>query len=130
MIGIDSSAIIDFFKGDMALKRLLEDLDELLVINQVSYLEVMFGLNFDKEEHQMEERFYDNLFSSLINLQLDNNACKKASKILWQLKTKGNLIELFDCAIAGIYLANGVDKIITKNVKHFSLIPGLKVINY
>ena len=130
MIGIDSSAIIDFFKGDMALKQLFENLDEPIVINQISYLEVMFGLNFDKKEHQMEEMFYDDLFNSLINLQLDSNACKKASKILWQLKTKGNLIEPFDCAIAGIYLANGIDKIITRNVKHFSLISELKVISY
>ena len=42
----------------------------------------------------------------------------------------GNKIGDFDCAIAGIYLANSVNKIITGNVKHFERIKGLRVIGY
>lgn len=40
------------------------------------------------------------------------------------------MIGRFDSMIAGILLANGVDKIITKNVKHFEKIKGLRVISY
>lgn len=36
----------------------------------------------------------------------------------------------FDCTIAGVYLSNNINKIITKNVKRFENILGLKVISY
>jgi len=127
MIGLDSSAIIDFFKGDEKLKKLINDVEDSLAANQIVYLELMFGIDFDNISHLNEERFYDNFFDSLIVFDLDKNAGKKSSKIFRELLKKGEKIEEFDCVIAGIYLSRGVDKIITRNAKHFEKIKGLKV---
>ena len=130
MIGLDTSSVIDFFKGDDSLKELLESVNEPIVVNQIIYLEAMFGLDSDNKKHNNEELFYDDLFNSLINFELDSSASKKSANIFWELRKRGKIIEAFDCAIAGIYLVNGVDKIITRNVKHFEKIKGLKVMSY
>ena len=61
---------------------------------------------------------------------MDIKSSKKAAEIFYDLKRKGFDIGQFDCMIASIFLMNGVNKIITRNVKHFINIPGLKVISY
>ena len=130
MIGMDSSAIIDLFGNDSSLIKLLEGMDEEIVLNQMSFYELMIGLDFDNLIHKKEENFYDELFEDYKNLSLDKNSSKKASKISFELKKDGKIIGDFDCIIAGIYLTNGVNKIITRNVKHFERIKGMKVIGY
>ena len=43
---------------------------------------------------------------------------------------KGNMISDCDCLTAGIALSNGVNKIVTKNVKHFDRIKDIKAETY
>ena len=130
MIGLDTSAIIDLFKKDMSLIKFLESTDDKVTLNQISYLELMFGLDFENKKHLSEEEYYDSLFANSLVLELNNSSCKMAGKILMRLKKIGKMIEQSDCAIAGIYLSNGVNKILTKNAKHFENIKKLKVITY
>jgi len=130
MIGLDTTALIDLFKGDEDIKELLKKIDEPIILNQISYLELMFGLDSFNLNHKFEEEFYDNLFNYFMNLNLNFSSCKKAREVLWNLKRRGEIIEDFDCAIAGIFLTNNVNKIITRNIKHFEKIPGLNVISY
>ena len=54
----------------------------------------------------------------------------EAAKINADLKTKGITIGDNDCLIAGLMKTAGIKKIITKNVKHFSQIPGIEVVSY
>ncbi|MBI2108146.1 PIN domain-containing protein [Candidatus Woesearchaeota archaeon] len=130
MIGLDTSAIIDLFRDDPALIRLLEQIDDTVVLNQISYLELMFGLDFESRHDKSEEEYYDSLFNLYSVLPLDNISCKKAAKISLELKKLGKSIEQFDCTIAGILLANGINKILTRNKKHFENIRQLDVISY
>ena len=130
MIGLDTSAIIDLFKKDMSLIKFLESTDDKVTLNQISYLELMFGLDFENKKYFSEEEYYDSLFANSLVLELNNSSCKMAGKILMRLKKIGKMIEQSDCAIAGIYLSNGVNKILTKNAKHFENIKELKVITY
>ena len=130
MIGIDTSALIDLFKRDSAIKELLEKINEEIILNQTVYLELMFGINPKDRSHDDEERFYDEIFESFSVLGLDKNASKKASEIFWKLKAEGKEISQLDCTIAAVYLSNKIDTIITKNEKHFKKIKGLKVLSY
>lgn len=54
----------------------------------------------------------------------------EAAKISASLLLKGKQIDDNDVLISGMMVANGVNKIITKNVKNFSMIKGLEVISY
>ena len=55
---------------------------------------------------------------------------EKAAEIYNLLETRGQLIDDNDILIIGIMLSNGINQIITKNVKHFKKIEEIKVINY
>lgn len=130
MIGLDSTALIDLFREDKAIIKLLREVEDEVILNQISYLEIAIGIDFDNVKYKKEEEFYEKLFNSYQNLNLNILSSKIASRIFFELRKIGKIIELFDCAIAGIYLANGINKIITKNIKHFENIKGLKVISY
>ena len=130
MIGLDTNAIIDLFNGDEELISLLNGIREDLCVSLINYQEIVFGLDPENESHMEELFYYDSLFDSYIVFSLDRGSSKKTNKIFWSLRKKGSAIGKFDCMIAGILLENGVNKIITKNVKHFSKIPGMKVISY
>ncbi len=130
MIGLDSSAIIDFYKGDKELKKVLDGLKEPIALNMISYLEIVFGIDFSQTSYEKEISFYDEMFDSFLFFKLNLEACKKSSEVLWNLKKIGKVIEMFDCAIVGIYLSNGVNKIITRNKKHFENIKEIEIIEY
>ncbi len=62
-------------------------------------------------------------------LGLDYNAAKSAAWIKHTLALAGTPLGHFDQFIAGIALANGLT-LITRNVREFERIPGLKVENW
>jgi len=130
MIGIDTSALIDLLKGDPDIVSLLGKIRESPASTQISYFELMLGINPEDPRHFKEERYIDEIFQNMLKLQIDDTSCKQASKIFWSLKKKGKEIESSDCLIAGIFMANGITKIITRNKKHFANIPGITVISY
>tara|TARA_Y100000310_G_C20358554_1_gene657846 strand:+ start:304 stop:699 length:396 start_codon:yes stop_codon:yes gene_type:complete len=130
MIGLDTSAIIDIFKGNQNIKNILEQNKEPLVATIMSYLELFFGLNPDNPQHTTEGKYYDEFFKNILNLDLNNDSCREASKIFWNLKNQGKEIDQFDCVIAAILITNGIKKIITRNPKHFEKINQLSVISY
>ena len=130
MIGLDTSAIIDIFKGEERIRRFLENNKEPLAATIMSYLELFFGLNPENPKHKIERQYYNEFFKSLYNINLTKDSCEKSSEIFWELKKNGKSIEQFDCVIAAMFLVNGIDKIITRNSRHFENIRQLKVISY
>lgn len=130
MICLDTSAIIDIFRKNLKIINLIKGLNEDLCSTIINYQEIMFGLDLENIKYVEEENFFDNFFEGILFFNLDKKTCKQTSKLYWGLKRDGKMIEEFDCTIAGILLANGVDKIITKNIKHFENIRGLKVIGH
>ena len=130
MIGLDTSAIIDIFKGNEKIRRFLENNKEPLSATIISYLELFFGLNPENPRHVAEGKYYNEFFKSLYNIDLTKDSCEEASRIFWRLKKEGKVIEQFDCVIAALFLTNGIDRILTKNPKHFEKIKQLDVISY
>lgn len=129
MIALDTTAIIDIFKGDKELHSLLKKINEPLVSTLINYQEIVFGIDDKDSKYLGEQRYYDRLFDNLLIFSLTSRSAKKASEIFWLNKKKGKTVGRFDCMIAGILLTNDVSKIITKN-KHLSDIPELQVLEY
>lgn len=130
MIGLDTSAIIDIFKGNPEVKRFLDSNTEPLAATIMSYLELFFGIDAEKQTHRKEADYYREFFSTAYNFELTKEACEKAAAIHQGLKKKGKPIEHFDCAIAAILLTNGITKILTRNAKHFENISQLTAVSY
>ena len=130
MIGLDTSALIDIFKGDERIKKILEVNKEPLVVTSISYLELFFGLDPSNPKHAVEAKYYKEFFKSLYNLELTKEGSEEASKIFWNLRKEGKTIEQFDCLIAALFIINGIKKILTRNKKHFDNIKELSVVSY
>ena len=130
MIGLDTSAIIDIFKGDKDIKEFLDSNTEPLAATIVSYLELFFGLNPKDPKHGKESEYYKEFFKSLYNIDLTKDSCELASEIFWSLKKEGKTIEQFDCVIAALLISNGINKILTRDSRHFERIRKLNVISY
>ena len=130
MIGLDTSAVIDVFKGNESIRRFLESNKEPLAVTMISYLELFFGLDPENSNHEKEAKYYREMFDDLYSIDLTKESCEEASKISWKLRKEGKTIEQFDCVIAALFLSDGISKILTKNPKHFEKIKQLSVIGY
>lgn len=130
MAVLDSTAIIDIYKKDKNLFNVLKHVEGDLSTTIMNYQETIFGLNPKDKKYQEESEYYEKLFNNLEIFNLSKKSVNKASSLFWDLSAKGEVIGEIDCLIAGICLINGIDVIITKNVKHFENIAGLKVISY
>ena len=130
MIGFDTTTLIDFFRDNKDLKQLLDNIGDSFCTTLINYQEIIFGIDISNNAFSEESYFYESLFNDLILITIDKNSCNRASEIYWYLKKNGKIIDKFDCMIAGIFLSNGINKIITRNSKHFEKIPGLKVLSY
>ena len=70
------------------------------------------------------------MFENIKILPLDDNSIIKSAEISAELIKKGIIISDCDCLTAGIALSKGVNKIVTRNLKHFDRIRGIKTENY
>ncbi len=130
MIGLDTTAIIDSFRGSESLKKCLEEKGEY-VTTRINYLEVIWGLDLENNaSHQWQYEFYEAFFKSITILELDSLSCQEAARLRWLLRRKGEDLDQLDGTIAAILFRNNVKTILTRNVKDFSKIPGMKVIKY
>ncbi|MBI5803887.1 PIN domain-containing protein [Candidatus Pacearchaeota archaeon] len=130
MIGLDTTAIIDIFKNEPNIKKVIEKSNEPFAATIMSHQEIFFGLDLKDQLYINEEKYYDEFFNKIFLFPLDLFSSKRAAEIFWRLKKEKKEIGRFDCMIAGIFLTNEVNQIITKNVKHFSQIKELKIISY
>ena len=130
MIALDTTALIDLFKGDKSLKLLMKDLNQGFAITSINCQEIYFGINPKEPKHLLEEEEYNRFFKEIIVFDFDKNSAKESSEIFWNLGARGEHIGKFDCMIAGTLISNSVDTVITKNKKHFENIKGLKVLSY
>lgn len=130
MIGLDTTALIDLWKEKKEVLNLLSELNDRFAVSIINYKEIMLGINRNDSKRKKELVFFEKFFKNVYVFSLDLESGKKSIEIYWDLAKKGKIIDYNDCTTAGIYLTNGVDSIITKNVKHFSRIKGLKVIGY
>ena len=125
---LDTTFLIDVLKGRPETTTILHG-NDLLLTTQINMYEVITGLFF-KNSSPAKILQARELFEDIRVLSLDEWGVVKAAEICAELMKKGEIIEDCDCLIAGIALSNGVSTIVTRNVKHFERIAGVKVENY
>jgi len=128
MMLLDTSFLIDYFKGVQETRNLIAG--EEVCTTVINYHEIMAGVK--RIRAKREELFFRRLFSRIRVLECDLKAVEESSNIAARLAMIGREINALDILIAGIALANGVEKIVTKD-KHFTEIEkvaDIKVITY
>ncbi|HLD76333.1 MAG TPA: PIN domain-containing protein [Candidatus Norongarragalinales archaeon] len=126
---LDTSFLIDLMKGHPPAEAKARELAETLVhlkVTPITVFEIWRGMA--KASPQKKERL-EKILSGLGLLPLNGESGKKAAFIDWALREKGVPIEPEDCLIAAIVLENR-ETLLTRNVKHFSRIEGLRIESY
>jgi len=129
---LDTTFLVDFLRKKNSVKEKIITLGPPLCTTRINVFETLAGIFSIKLEADRRRKLGDFqiLFNSLQILELDEKSALIASQISGYLNIQGNHIEAGDCLIAGIALSNGINTIVTKNVKDYQKIEGLKVEGY
>lgn len=135
MILLDTSACIDYLRGNPNIEQVLTQNNDIFAITSVTVYEVSIGL--ERTKRMKSSKIYHtqlavwNKFRALLKiLDLTQTAAENAAEIYDFLVQKGQLIDDNDILIAGIMRSINIKTIITRNVKHFQIIPDIAVISY
>lgn len=124
MIGADATFLIDFLRGEAkAVEWMAKNYDVLCLSENVVY-EFLCG-NLTESEI---DRFFA-FVSQFPVFSFNRNAAIKSSMMYREMKQKGKTVAHPDAMIAGTYLANSVNRIVTRNRKHFENLP-IRVMTY
>jgi tRNA(fMet)-specific endonuclease VapC len=116
MIVLDTSALIDFFKGE---ENIREFMDKDVTTTIISYYEIFSGIKHRKA--RKEEQFFRRFFSEIEVLDFGLKAAEEASDIMGRLLSLGTPVNSMDVLIAGIAAANGAEKIISRDRDFISI---------
>ncbi len=114
MILFDTSAIIDFLKGGLKTKSIVEEIESnresvyTTVISQYELLTPVYHKGI-----KVEERNIRAFLRRSVVFPLDQNAAEESSRIMGGLFKLGIPINALDSLIAGIAITTGTDKIVT-----------------
>ncbi len=137
MILADSTFLIDSLRKLPNVREfLLKNPTEILFTTEINIFELYLGLNsnkvlekdlnlFEKRKQRLEE-----LINKFQVLSFRRGEAITAAKILGRLYRMGKPIEFRDGLIAGIAISNGIKKVLTRNIDHFSRIEELEVLSY
>ncbi|MCK4432809.1 MAG: type II toxin-antitoxin system VapC family toxin [Methanomicrobia archaeon] len=128
MIVLDTSFLIDFFRGKEETLHVITDTDVATTV--ITYYEIFSGI-FHKKAKK-EEKFFRRFFSEVRILNLDTNSAEKSSEIMARLLRMGVSVNALDVIIAGISVAHGAEKIISndRDFVEIAKIADLEVVIY
>ena len=108
--------------------RTLEDAGTSIIIGTPTVFELFVGVAMSRKPEEEKSRIITTL-SSLSQLSLDFPSASAGGLIYGEKMKAGRTIDPEDAMIAGIAKVNA-EKILTKNIKHFSDIEGVTLENY
>jgi len=121
LILLDTDFLIEFLKGaSESIEKHKVIQNEEIAISSISVLELQYG-ELKRDGKFQEEQFFENY----LILSFAEQEAKQAAIIRVQLEKQGNRIGLQDEMIAATALTNNA-KLLTRNLKHFKRVKGLK----
>ena len=128
---LDTGFIIDVMRREENAVRRLRELissGETQAITTPSLFELYSGVSRSRIPQKEKGRIMQTL-SNLVVWSLDTKGAETGGEIDGRLSSKGERLDPVDSMIAGIALSKG-EAILTRNVRHFSRIPGLRIETY
>ena len=97
-------------------------------ISSITVAELEFGVQKSQYPSQNQQAL-DQFLLPLVILDFDHEAARAYGKLRAWLETRGRVIGALDMFIAAHALSKGLS-VATNNVREFSRVPGLKVLNW
>ena len=127
----DTDFLIAYLQNDPAATKKLKDLEArrepVAATTIVNAAELWKGVYRSKKDREKEAAKVKWLLDSLELLLLDYESARIVGEL--DASMRSNAIGEPDLLIASIVLANG-ETLITKNIRHFGRVPGLKVASW
>jgi tRNA(fMet)-specific endonuclease VapC len=111
MILLDTTFLIDYFRGRESLEHLIEN--DTGVTTTLNYYEIMTGIRRSKSKR--EENFFKTFFAKIELLDFTTQAAEESSVLSSKLSALGLPVNNLDVLIAGTALAHGIDTILTRD---------------
>lgn len=126
---LDTDILIEYFRGNEAIKGRIENLeeDDIISLTWLSVYEFFKGIFVSGKIE--EEKFLQDIVDSAIIMEETYESTKIGGEIYASLKKVGNLINDADILIASI-VKNHNAVLITNNEEHFKRVEGLKFENW
>ena len=129
---LDTTFIIDLLRGkNLGVKEKAEELDHLFetkAVVSVSVMELWRGA-LQSVRREEEQNKINELIKSFLVYPFDEKTARESGEIEADLIKKGEIIDLEDIMIAGVAKVHN-ETVLTRNVKHFERISGLRVETY
>ena len=126
---LDTNILIEFLDGNTSvIKHILQAGIDRCCMSVVSLHELYFGAYYKEEYFEREIKRINKLLERFEVLPLPEKA-DGYGQIKMVLRKKGRIVDEFDMIIGGTALAAGLT-IVTDNVKHFELMPDIKIENW
>ncbi len=124
---IDSDILIDLGRGKAAIQQQMNRVGlSQCVLSEISLAELYVGVYKRKNKRQEAlMHFFENTFTAIPI----TSALQTYARIRAQLDLQGVRLDSFDLLIGATALANGYT-LVTHNSRHFSRIPGLKIVDW
>lgn len=107
---LDTSFVVDLFKGDGKVARYL---DEESATTAITYYEVMSYRK--RRKLKSEGAVFERFFSEVPVLPFTRDAAEQSSAITARLMEIGRPVNALDVLIAGISLSSGAERLITRD---------------
>ena len=127
----DTSFLIDIMKSDIRVIEKAEEIEKkgiTIAVTSISIFELFVGVALSVKKDQ-ERKKINQILNGLSIISFDEESAREAGKIYAQKRKNGSTIEIEDSMIAGI-CSRRKEILITRNIKHFSDIEGLRIENY
>ena len=128
---LDTSFIIDLIKGDKSavdIKALLAKKKETCRVSAATIFELWTGVTSSSRSQEEKVRVI-NAAAELPVVNVTRQIAEKAGEINGALIKSGEQIDAMDTLIAATSLLEN-ETLLTKNVKHFSRVRGLRIESY
>lgn len=133
MVCLDTTFLIDVIKGKTQVDALEDDLNRgEIYVASPSLIELFKGIYLKRNlKHVTEDEVNQikGIVSSFNILDLDAESAILAGNIEADLMNQGQLIDLEDIMIAAIAMYHN-EILVTRNLKHFQRVKGLKIQGY
>ena len=127
----DTSFLIDIMKSDNEAIKKAEETEKngsTIAVTSISIFELFVGVALSIKQEQ-ERNKINRILNELSIISFDEDSAREAGKIFAQKRNNGSTIEPEDSMIAGVCLRRN-EILITRNVKHFKDIDGLRIDSY
>ena len=127
----DTSFLIDIMKSDKEAIKKAEEIEkkgDAISVTAISIFELFVGVTLSIKQDRERNRIM-RILKGLPIINFKEDSAREAGRIFAQKRKEGSTIEPEDAMIAGICSIRN-EVLITRNIKHFNDIEGLRVDSY